>query len=302
MNQFSISQLSQFSGIKAHTIRIWEQRYKALQPYRSEGNTRYYDGKQLRRLLNIVSLTEAGYKISKLGAMEDEQLFSLIAKLEEKERGSELNEVYISQLIAAAMDFNEVHFEKTFSHCLLKYGIREAYLLVIYPMLKRVGLLWASNTIPPAREHFISNIIKQKLYTAIDALPPEGNKDESWLLFLPENEFHEIGLLFANYMIRSSGRKVLYLGANLPFQSLAGAVEQVSPSKLLMFLVHYDLPETVQQYVNDLESVFPEQQIYISGNKKLLGQLEVRKNIHKLGSVADLEKELELMVDNEAIY
>jgi DNA-binding transcriptional MerR regulator len=302
MNQFSISQLSQFSGIKAHTIRIWEQRYKALQPHRSEGNTRYYDGKQLRRLLNIVSLTEAGYKISQLGAMQDEQLFSLIAKLEEKERGSELNEVYISQLIAAAMDFNEVHFEKTFSHCLLKYGIREAYLLVIYPLLKRVGLLWASNTIPPAREHFISNIIRQKLYTAIDALPPEGNKYESWLLFLPENEFHEIGLLFANYMIRSSGRKVTYMGANLPFQSLADAVEQVSPSKLLMFLVHYDQPEIIQQYIKDLELLLPDQEIYLSGNMKLLGQLDLGKRTHKIGSVAELEKELEFMVDNEAIY
>ncbi len=299
MNQFSISQLAQYSGIKAHTIRIWEQRYRALQPNRSEGNTRYYDNDQLRRLLNIVSLTEAGYKISQLGAMEDKQLFSLISELEKKQRGGELNEFYISQLVAAGMEFNEVHFEKLFSHCLLKYGIRDAYLQVIYPMLKRLGLMWASNTFPPAREHFISNIIRQKLCTAIDALPPEDRNNETWLLFLPENEFHEIGLLFANYMIRSSGRKVLYLGANLPFQSLSGAVEEVSPSKLLMFLVHYDLPEIAQQYVNDLESVFPEQEIYISGNTKLLGQLEVGQNIHKLESVIDLEKELEFMVGNE---
>ncbi|GHA42373.1 MerR family transcriptional regulator [Salinimicrobium marinum] len=301
MNQFSISQLSQFSGIKAHTIRIWEQRYNALQPNRSEGNTRYYDAKQLRRLLNIVSLTEAGYKISQLGAMEDEQLFSLIAELEEKERGSELAEVYISQLIAAAMDFNEVHFEKTFSHCLLKYGIRDAYLLVIYPLLKRLGFFWASNTIPPAREHFISNIIRQKLFTAIDALPPEGNKGESWLLFLPENEFHEIGLLFANYLIRSSGRKVFYLGANLPVTSLIDAVKEVSPSKLLIFLVHYDHPEIAQQYIKDLESLLPKQEIYLSGNMKLLGQLDLGKRTHKIGAVAELEKELEFMISNESV-
>lgn len=301
MNQFSISQLSQFSGIKAHTIRIWEQRYNALQPNRSEGNTRYYDAKQLRRLLNIVSLTEAGYKISQLGAMEDEQLFALIAELEEKERGSELAEVYISQLIAAAMDFNEVHFEKTFSHCLLKYGIRDAYLLVIYPLLKRLGFFWASNTIPPAREHFISNIIRQKLFTAIDALPPEGNKGESWLLFLPENEFHEIGLLFANYLIRSSGRKVFYLGANLPVPSLIDAVEEVSPSKLLIFLVHYDHPEIAQQYIKDLESLLPKQEIYLSGNMKLLGQLDLGKRTHKIGAVAELEKELEFMISNESV-
>ncbi|WP_424494301.1 MerR family transcriptional regulator [Salinimicrobium sp. GXAS 041] len=292
MDQFSISQLSKFSGIKAHTIRVWEQRYKALEPNRSTGNTRYYDNSQLRRLLNIVTLTQSGYKISQIGSMPDEKIFSLIREYEEKHRGNEINEFFISQLIAAGMDFDEPHFEKMFSHCLLRYGVRDAYLEVIYPMLNRLGLMWAGNTVPPAREHFISNLLRQKMFTAIDALPPAEPASESWLLFLPENEFHEIGLLLASYLIKSAGKKVNYLGANLPFDSMIEAAQDTLPDKILFFLVHFDLPEDAQEYISSMENKLPGQEIYLSGNKKLLGQLKTRSQTKFLNSVASLEKEL----------
>src|SRR5690625_5592350 len=119
------------------------------------------------------------------------------------------------------MSYDEVYFEKLFSHCLIRDGMNDAYKQVIYPLLVRLGLMWASDDLPPAHEHFMSNIIKQKLLTATDSLPPASSASESWMLFLPENEFHEIGLLFANYLIRFTRRKVLYMVANVPLQSLS---------------------------------------------------------------------------------
>ena len=162
MNLFSISQLSQISGIKAHTIRMWEQRYNALKPNRSEGNTRYYDNLQLRRLLNIVSLMNSGYKVSELGVMSDKKLFTLLEQQQGKVESDDPEDFYISQLIAAGMSYDEQHFEKIFSHCLLRFGLKNAYTHVLYPLLSRIGLMWASNSIPPAQEQFISNIIRQK--------------------------------------------------------------------------------------------------------------------------------------------
>ncbi|HET6527857.1 MAG TPA: MerR family transcriptional regulator, partial [Balneolaceae bacterium] len=263
MNHFSISQIAQFSGIKPHTIRMWEQRYDALNPSRSEGNTRYYNGDQLRRLLNIVSLLEYDYKVSELCEMSDEMLFDLIKATQKKTTENEPNEYFISQLIAAGMSYDEAYFEKIFSHCLLRYGMKDAYTKVVYPMLVRLGLMWASDTLPPAHEHFISNIIRQKLFTAIDSLPPADPASESWLLFLPENEFHEIGLLLANYLIRFSGKKVVYLGGNVPLQSLTAAIKNTNPDNLLLFLVRSNLIESTEVYLDELNRLFNKQKIYV---------------------------------------
>ncbi len=162
MDQFSISQLSQFSGIKPHTIRIWEQRYKALKPHRSEGNTRYYDGTQLRRLLNIVSLSTTGTKISRLCSMSDEELFQLREEYEGQAAKNNDYEYFINQLISGGMGYDEANFEKAFSHCLLRFGLQKSYVKVIYPMLNRIGLMWSTNNIPPSQEHYISNLVKTK--------------------------------------------------------------------------------------------------------------------------------------------
>lgn len=290
MELFSISQLAGFSGIKPHTIRIWEQRYDALQPNRSDGNTRYYDSSQLRRLLNIVSLMETGYKISELCAMPDKKLFKLINELLQAEVSkNEVTEYFISQLIAAGMSYDEPHFEKIFSHSLLRYGIKDNYIKIMYPMLMRIGLMWAGDIIPPAQEHFISNIIRQKLFTAIDALPPPVSSAGSWLLFLPENESHDIGLLVASYIIRLSGKKVIYLGNDVPFESLISAVADTSPQNLLLFLVHHELPEKTEAYLTKLNNTFSNRKIYVAGHSAISG-MKTDKKINLLQSVDDLEQ------------
>ncbi len=293
MDQFSISQLAQFSGIKPHTIRIWEQRYNALNPNRSGGNTRYYDNSQLRRLLNIVSLTDSEYKVSELCAMPDKKLFKLIEELQIKTTNG-ASGYFISQLIVAGMNYDESHFDKIFSHCLLRYGMKDAYIKVIYPMLIRIGLMWTNDSLPLAHEHFISNMLRQKLFTAIDSLPPAKSDSDSWLLFLPENEFHEIGLLFAHYLIRLSGRKVIYLGTNVPLKSVISSVKNTSPLNLLLFLVHNNSNEEIQEYLNELSSIFPGKNILVAGNH-LKDQLKTRKEIQWLQSVADLEQKLSII-------
>ena len=290
MNLFSISQLSRLSGIKSHTIRIWEHRYDALTPNRSEGNTRYYDNKQLRRLLNIVSLMKADYKVSELSAMPDKKLFKLIEELSGKDFKKDTSEYFILQLISAGMNYDEVGFDKIFSHCLLKYGMKKAYTDIIYPMLNRVGIMWRSELIEPSAEHFISNLIRQKLFTVIDSLPAAKANSESWLLFLPENEFHEIGLLFSHFLIRHSGRKSVYLGSSVPLDSIKETVKVVSPSNILLFLTHNDTQEGIKHYIDELSVLFKNGKISIAAGPEFFKGVTVNKNIQWIYSVENLEQ------------
>src|SRR5690554_1194070 len=289
MNQFSISQLSQLSGIKAHTIRIWEQRYNALTPHRSEGNTRYYDNSQLRRLLNIVSLMGEGQKVSELCSLSDQELFKRVQEFDSLRLPKGPEDYYISQLISTAMSFDEWYFEKVFAHCLLRLGMKDTYLKILHPMMVRIGLMWSQGSLSPAYEHFNSNLLRQKILTAIDSLPPAPAETEGWLLFLPENEFHELGLLFAQYLIKSRGKRAVYLGANLPMESIVPAVEQIKPGNLLLFFVHKDLPERIQHYLDTLISQCPVKNIYISGYPDLEAQLRTKPPVHWLKHVENLE-------------
>ena len=291
MDSFSISDLAQYSGIKAHTIRIWEKRYQALKPNRSIGNTRYYDSAQLKRLLNISGLLHSDYKVSELCTMPDEKLQALTGNnLNAKTNASP--EYFISQLIAAALTYDEPYFVNIFSHCLLKYGMKDAYLLVLYPALIRIGLMWLSSSIDTSSEHFISNLIRQKLFTAIDSLPIPRTGSPTWILFLPENEFHEIGLLMANYLIRLSGQKVIYLGGNVPETALLAAIQDVQPENLLMFFVHRVLPVNIKKYLDRLSKVADVKKIYIAVNQTLGNQLKSGKKLIFLNSVEELDRQL----------
>ena len=290
MDNFTISQLSQFSGIKPHTIRIWEQRYAALKPHRSKGNTRYYDGSQLRRLLNIVSLSSTGFKLSHLGAMSDNELFEMVQKHEANAARDNDFEYYVSQLLASGMSFDQFNFEKIFSHCLLRFGMLRTYIYVIYPLLTRIGMMWAANAIPAAHEHYISNLLKQKMFTAIDALPSTTNDSDTWLLFLPEDEFHELGLLFSNFLIRSRGNNVIYLGANVPFASIESTLQETRINKLLLFLVRGKLPENIEEYFDQLSKMAVSREIFVGAGRELASTVSVSGHFTWLHSVEDLEK------------
>jgi MerR family transcriptional regulator, light-induced transcriptional regulator len=289
MDSFSISELAQYSGIKAHTIRIWEKRYHALKPDRSLGNTRYYDSSQLKRLLTISGLLGSEYKVSELCAMTDEKLKSLHIKMVNPAMTAPA-EYFVSQLIAAALTYDEVQFVNIFSHCLLRYGLKDAYLRVLCPALTRIGLMWLNDSLATANEHFFSNMIRQKLFTAIDSLPHPKSDSCPWILFLPENEFHEIGLLMAYYLIRLSGQKVVYLGGNVPELSLRAAVKELKPENLLMFFVHRDLPAKVKKYLDRLNKDLKVKNIYVAANQCLIDQLLSGKKVYFLNSLEALDR------------
>jgi len=289
MDTFSISDLQQFSGIKAHTIRMWEQRYNALTPKRSDGNTRSYDNTQLRRLLNIVSLMNQEHKVSELCSMPDKEIYKLIETKINNEIGNfEHYEHFISQMVLTAMNFNEVHFEKLFSGCLLRFGLKDTYIQVLYPVLNRLGMMWSINSIPPAQEHFITNLIRQKILTATDSLPLTDATARTWLLFLPENEFHEIGLMFAQWLLKYHGNRVIYLGANVPIDSLENAVINTKPTDIYCFMVHHNLPEGIESYLKEIAKKFKHYNIHISVNEHLRKNIKTGKEIHFIDNVESL--------------
>lgn len=290
MNSFTISQLQEYSGIKAHTIRVWEQRYNALSPSRTDGNTRFYNGDQLRRLLNITSLLTKNLKISYLAGLEDSALNQLIDEhflIEDNHIGDA--ELFISQLLSATFDFDEARFEKLFSNCILRFGLKDTYLNVLHPTLLRLGLLWSKDSLPPAHEHFIVNLIRKKILSAIAALPPAVSNDNSWVLYLPEDEFHDTGLLMAYFLIRSTGKKVYYLGANVPLDSLKQSMEIIKPTSALGFLVGKKNKNKTLTLINRLSKDLQSINFVYACNWEKTDKTGDIENFHKISSIVELE-------------
>ena len=287
MDSLSISQLAQFSGIKAHTIRIWEQRYQAFTPNRTEGNTRTYSNADLKRLLNIVSLMDTGHKISEISGKSDDELNALIKLIYEDDKSKDPHQ-FVSQLIAAGMEFEEETFQEILSFCFNKFGIFKTYTDVISPLLIRVGLMWTIDLLPAAPEHFMTNLIRQKLLTSIDALPAPKENAKKWLLFLPEDEYHETALMFASFVLKSRGFKVIYLGSSVPLITLKSVIEIVKPDFMMLFLIRFNRIENVENYLSGVRSHFQNGNIYMSGNSKLIQQLKLDDKMHWLMDVDSL--------------
>jgi DNA-binding transcriptional MerR regulator len=285
-SKYTISDLEQISGIKAHTIRIWEKRYKALRPMRSAGNTRYYDERQLQKLLNVVSISETGKKISELFSLPEAELNRLLEEEITNSHSSDTQfEYFISQMLVSGLSYNEPAFEKNFSACLLRYGMNNTYQNIIYPMLVRIGLIWGKDELCPAQEHFISNLVRQKILAAIDGLPLITASKQNWLLYLPEGEDHEIGLMFSSYMIRSTQKRTIYLGAHVPLTSLKEAINENQPTHILFFMVkNHPLNET-QEYLKKVRSLSKEAILHMAGNKKIMSKLKLDKKMHVIQSI-----------------
>ena len=263
MSTYSIRDLEQLSGIKAHTLRIWEQRYAILAPERTDTNIRAYGDEDLKRVLNISLLKDHGYKISDIAKLAPEQLNGEVIKLSDRQL------TYPDQIHAltiAMLDLNEDRFEKIINTNVLQFGFENTMIHIIYPFLSRIGTLWVTGSVGPAQEHFITNLIRQKLIVAIDA---QGNKHNSsgkkYILFLPEGEFHEISLLFANYIIRSRANKVIYLGQSLPFSELVFAYTRHQPDFIFTVLTSVPANHEVQPFVNRLSNTFPNAQVLLTG-------------------------------------
>ncbi len=291
--QYSISDLEQLSGIQAHTIRMWEQRYNALVPQRSVGNTRYYDDKQLLRLLNIVSISQQGLKISKICTLTDDAIHHHIEReILDTVAKEKQYEFYISKLLKHGIAYDEAKFSALLSECILKFEVSVAYKNIIYPLLVRLGLMWRKDSICAAQEHFLTNIIRQKLFVAIESFPlPVSSK--TWLLFLPQDEEHELGLLYANYALRKLGQRVIYLGARVPLESVDQVFEANEIKHMLIFMVHHNLPDKAQNYLEQLAANYPTTKIHLAGNQKLIASLKLPSNIFWFSSIEQFEAQIE---------
>lgn len=263
MAHYSIKELEHLSGIKAHTLRIWEQRYQLLQPKRTETNIRYYDDADLKNLLNVALLYQEGYKISKIAQLKREQVAEEVLKLTDQELGQEQ---FISQLIVALVELDEELFERVLSRAILQLGFSASVRQVIYPFLNKIGLLWQTANITPAHEHFISQLIRQKMLVAIDGLPIHQSPDApKAILFLPENELHELALLYGHYLFRSAGFRTLYLGQHLPLVDLVRAAQQFKPAYVFSVLTTSVFKSSVTDYLQELAEQLTVKQILVSG-------------------------------------
>lgn len=218
-SSFSIKDLENLSGIKAHTIRIWEKRYDVLQPMRTDTNIRLYDLSSLQKLLNITLLHDYGYKISKISKLPNEKINSLVREIVSEK--SAKNHA-ISSFKLAMMNFDQTLFFTTYDQLLSEKSFREVFYEVFIPLITEVGFLWQAETISPAHEHFISYLIKQKILINTEKLQiqPTTRDDKTFVLYLPDNEIHELGLMYLNYEILLNGYKTIYLGESVPISSL----------------------------------------------------------------------------------
>jgi MerR family transcriptional regulator, light-induced transcriptional regulator len=279
MGKFSIKDLEQLTGIKAHTLRIWEQRYNFIKPQRTETNIRHYCDEDLKLILNISLLKDRGYKISKLADMSPEDLKAEVAQVTEKVL--EFPD-QISALTLAMIDIDEDRFERIMSNNILRHGFEKTMVNIIYPFLNRVGILWQTGSINPAQEHFITNLIRQKIIVAIDGFTGKRKDDaRKFLLFLPEGELHEISLLFAWYLAKSAGHKVVYLGQSLPFIDLQEVYKTHEPEFIFTILT-YVPEESTQAYMDKLSGTFPNCKILITGYQVVGNEFRSNANVRIL--------------------
>lgn len=260
---YSIKDLEKLSGIKAHTLRIWEKRYGLFQPERTDTNIRYYSNKELKLILNISHLNKSGIKISKIAAMSEEEIARKVAEAGIRRTGQE---DMIDDLIVAMIDLSESRFTQSFGQSLLRSGFEFTMEQVIFPFFERIGIMWQSGGINPAQEHFMTHMVRQKLLVALDALPiTEAGVEETIVLFLPENELHEIALLYYNYILRSRGFHTVYLGQSVPVQNLVRVAEIVQPRYLLSILTTPKTDQELDAFIHELIEIHGQKPILLSG-------------------------------------
>lgn len=233
MNAFTIKDLENLSGIKAHTIRIWEQRYDFLKPQRTGTNIRYYSNEELKTVLNIALLNKFGYKISHINKMRPEDLREKIITLSQIEAQQERT---INELITFMVDLDIDSFENLIDAHVQAKGIDKTITQVIFPFLEKIGILWITNHINPAQEHLVTNIIRQKIIVGIERAYAHISNPKTILLFLPEGEYHELGLLYMYYLLKNKGIRVLYLGANVPLKDVEFVADIKKPDYLYTHL------------------------------------------------------------------
>jgi MerR family transcriptional regulator, light-induced transcriptional regulator len=282
---YSIKDLEKLTGIKAHTIRIWEQRYQLICPNRTKTNIRYYDDIALKLLLNIALLNKNGVKISKIATMTREEIAEQVSTI------AEVDFDYDTQLDAltiAIIEMDEYKFDRILTTNIDDIGFERTMLEIIYPFLERLSLLWLTGSITPIHEHFMGYLLRQKVIVAIDREPLASGRDvKKFIIYLPEGERQELSLLFMHYLLKVRKHQVIYLGQEISLGDLQDACQIHKPDYIFTLLNEPILKMSVQQYVEKLANDFGNSQIMLSGYQVVTKDLQLADNINILASLDD---------------
>jgi len=285
MTRFTIKDLENLSGIKAHTIRIWEQRYSFLKPARTDTNIRYYSNDDLKTILNISILNKYGFKISHINKMTAADVQARVAELNIV--GAQQEKI-VNELIQAMVDLDTIGFEKILEKQISTNGIEKTIVKIVFPFFERIGILWQTGHINPAQEHLTTNIIRQKLLVGIDQAKPILKVNKSFLLFLPEREHHELGLLLVYYLLKRRGADVFYIGANVPMKDAQFIADAKKPDYIYIHLTStspgFNFPKFLSQTTKEL----PKQKIIISGYPATGYKRSLPKNVEFKNSLVEL--------------
>jgi MerR family transcriptional regulator, light-induced transcriptional regulator len=274
---YSIKDLEKLSGIKAHTIRIWEQRYNLIKPSRTKTNIRYYEDSELKLLLNVALLNKNGIKISKLATMSRQEIsekVSAIAAIDPK------YDTQLDALTIAMIEMDESKFDRILSTNIQQVGFEKTMMEVIYPFLERLSLLWLTGSVSPVQEHFMSYLLRQKVICAIDREPLlSGRGVKKFIIYLPQGDQQELSLLFMHYLLKSRRNHVIYLGLDIQLEDLANACAVHQPDYIFTF-INEPLPNSSsQRYVDTLAEQFPNVQIMLSGYLAVTQPLVLPTNV-----------------------
>ena len=286
MAVYSIKELEKLSGIKAHTIRIWEKRYSLIEPHRTNTNIRYYTDNELKKILNVAVLNRHGIKISSIAKLTDLELREEIIRASAT---SDSNDTLIDSMVLSMIDLDEYKLEAMIDKSINKIGFKSTVTDVLYPFLDKVGILWQSGDVYPAQEHFVSFLIRQKIIAATERISnifnPNGKK---FLLLLPEGEWHEIALLFAQYLIKEANHEVIYLGQSVPYSDVLaiGAAKRLDFILFSSSISHTGFK--LGRYLEDLGGAFPDKKILYCANNSGELTTERPKNLIYLQQIIDL--------------
>ena len=285
MAVYSIKDLEKLSGIKAHTIRIWEQRYQIIEPGRTQTNIRYYTDDNLKLLLNIALLNKNGIKISKIAKMDDEEILEKVAAISEINFE---NDVQLDALTLSMIEMDEYKFDRIISTNIQQLGFEHTMIEVIYPFLDKLGLLWLTGSINPVQENFMSYLIRQKIISAINNEPiAQGKAIPKFLIYLPEGESQELSLLFMHYLLKSRKFKVVYIGNYISLTDLKDVYQIHRPEFIYTIISETFTKPLVKDYVDNLATTFPETQILLSGYQVVSQKVQSDKNYSVLADLAE---------------
>ncbi len=260
MAHYTIEQLSNITGFSKLLIRTWENRYNLFVPQRTPTNIRFYDDETLVKALNISILRDKGYKISKIACLRNKDIENLVRNISLDDEVYHLKQ--LNKIIESGLTFNKSLFDEVISASLNRFGTIYVYKNILLPALNRIGYLWLTNGILPSQEHFLSELIKQKLYSRIDSVNHDNVKDkEVWLLFLPEGEHHEIGLLVASLILTENKKSVIYLGQSVPLKSLEILKDYFTINKIMFFAVARSSVNKLEHIVSFLDKTFSSSEI-----------------------------------------